>query len=570
MKRSQLAKTAAVVVVGLGTTFGLCGGASVATAAHMSQAEPIAASVTGPPGVAMAAPVDASSAALTSPSGAERGANGSYTHRGPASPGVDLPPGNGDIMPSTTLYYVFWLPTGLHYEANAAGDTNYENLLIQWAQDLGSSQFHNLVTQYNGNNGTITNNVTYGGSWTDSGAYPHAGTTGDPLQDSNIRDEVTAAFAANSSWVQGINTIVAVFTANGIQECASFGCTFDSTGGFCAYHDHFNPGGSDTPYAFMAYDDFTHVAGFTCDAGQTGSDTDPNRGNYPNGDRAADAEINTLSHEVIEAETDPHPNDTWTAPNPEGEIGDACNFNFAPRNDLGADVYMNGHGYIMQQEYSNAAHNCAIDLAGTNGFCPSNSNSVCSPTTSFTKSVDVTNPQVNSTIHYTLTLNNTNDTGAETNLVLTDSVPAGYVVTGLVGARLDLEEQHVDEHHGQLRHARRTPVEDGHRDRDGSGSGRSDGDELRDAERAEPARDRALRADHVAVREHDAGQDPDRRHGQPGHRRLQRCRHRLGDASRRRGEPDRRKAAHVHAERERDVHRNDERLGRCELLDHAR
>jgi uncharacterized repeat protein (TIGR01451 family) len=426
MKKSQLAKTAAVVAV-LGATLGICGGA---TAAHMSQAEPIA--VTGPPGVAMAAPVNASSAALTSPSDpSNTGANGSYTHRGPASPGVDLPPGNGDIMPSTTLYYVFWLPTGQHYEANAAGDTNYENLLVQWAQDLGGSQFHNLVTQYYGNNGTISNSVTYGGSWTDTGAYPHAGTTGDPLQDSDIRDEITAAFAANSSWVQGINTIVAVFTANGIQECASFGCTFDSTGGFCAYHDHFNPGGSDTPYAFMAYDDFTHVAGFTCVAGQTGSDTDPNRGNYPNGDRAADAEINTLSHEVIEAETDPHPNDTWTAPNPEGEIGDACNFNFAPRNDLGADTYMNGHGYIMQQEYSNAAHNCAIDLAGTNGFCPSNSNSVCSPTISFTKSVDVANPQVNSTIHYTLTLNNTDDTGAGTNMVLTDSVPAGYVVTAL-------------------------------------------------------------------------------------------------------------------------------------------
>ena len=137
-------------------------------------------------------------------------------------------------MPSTTLYYVFWLPTGLHYEANAAGDTNYENLLIQWAQDLGGTQFHNLVTQYNGNNGTISNTVSYGGSWTDTGAYPHAGTTGDPLQDSDIRDEITAAFAANSSWVQGINTIVAVFTANGIQECASFGCTFDTTGGFCA------------------------------------------------------------------------------------------------------------------------------------------------------------------------------------------------------------------------------------------------------------------------------------------------------------------------------------------------
>jgi uncharacterized repeat protein (TIGR01451 family) len=415
MKGSRFAKAVAIFVFGLVTSCGLYGGVSVAEAAHFSQAEPIAM----PPGVAMAAPVGAS------------GANGSYTHVGPKSPGVDLPPGNGDIMPSTTIYYVFWLPTGLHYEANAAGDTNYENLLIQWAKDLGSSQFHNLVTQYNGNNGSITNTVNYGGSWTDTGVYPHAGTTGDPLQDSDIRAEVTAAYAANSSWTEDINHIVAVFTATGIHECASFGCTFSNPGGFCAYHDHFTDGSNDSPYAFMAFDNFTHVAGQTCNAGDTGGDTDPNRGVYPNGDKSADVEINTLSHEVIEAETDPHPNDTWTAPNPEGEIGDACNFNFAPRNDQGADVYMNGHGYIMQQEYSNAAHNCAIDLAGTNGFCPSNSNSVCSPTVAFTKSVDNANPQVNSTIHYTLTLNNTNDTGADTNVALTDTLPSGYTVTGL-------------------------------------------------------------------------------------------------------------------------------------------
>jgi uncharacterized repeat protein (TIGR01451 family) len=380
----------------------------------------------------MAMPIDASSGAVTSPSEpSNAGANGSYTHRGPASPGVDLPPGNGDVMTSTTIYYVFWLPTGLHYEANTAGDTNYENLLVQWANDLGSSQFHNLVTQYYGNNGSITNNVTYGGSWTDTGAYPHAGTTADPLQDSDIQAEVTAAYAANAGWTEDINHIVAVFTATGIHECASFGCTFSNPGGFCAYHDHFNDGGNDSPYAFMAFDNFTHVAGQTCNAGDTGSDTDPKRGVYPNGDKSADAEINTLSHEVIEAETDPHPNDTWTAPSPESEIGDACNFNFAPRNDQGADAYMNGHGYIMQQEYSNAAHNCAIDLAGTNGFCTTNSNSVCSPTVAFTKSVDVTNPQVNSTIHYTLTLNNTNDTGADTNVVLTDTLPSSYAVTGL-------------------------------------------------------------------------------------------------------------------------------------------
>src|SRR3954447_6375601 len=410
MTMSQLGKAAAILAVGL-----VFGSSSVARAAHLGAGGGADAA---PVGVAYAAPVNSTTPAA-------------YTHRGPASPGVDLPPGNGDVMTSTTIYYVFWLPTGLHYEGTTATDANYENLLIQWAQDLGSTQFHNLVTQYSGDNGAITNSVTYGGSWTDTGAYPHAGTTAAPLQDSNIRDEVTAAYAANPGWTDDINHIVAVFTADGIQECAPFGCTFDSTGGFCAYHDHFDNSGSDSPYAFMAYDDFVHVAGFTCNAGDTGGDPDPNRHNYPNSNKPADAEINTLSHEVIEAETDPHPNDTWTAPNPESEIGDACNFNFAPRNDQGADAFMNGHGYIMQQEYSNAAHNCAIDLAGTNGFCPTNSNSVCSPTVAFTKAVDLASPQVNSTIHYTLTLNNTNDTGADTNVALTDTLPSGYAVTGL-------------------------------------------------------------------------------------------------------------------------------------------
>src|SRR3954471_24853058 len=235
MKGSQLARAVAILALGLVAICGLYGGVSVASAAHMSQAEPIA-SAAGPPGVAMAAPLDASTSAAASPSDPSRaGANGSYTHRGPTSPGVDLPAGNGDVMTSTTIYYVFWLPTGLHYEGTTATDANYENLLIQWAQDLGSTQFHNLVTQYSGDNGAITNSVTYGGSWTDTGAYPHAGTTAAPLQDSNIRDEVTAAYAANPGWTDDINHIVAVFTADGIQECAPFGCTFDSTGGFCAY-----------------------------------------------------------------------------------------------------------------------------------------------------------------------------------------------------------------------------------------------------------------------------------------------------------------------------------------------
>lgn len=403
-------------------------GAAAVLASQSSQSTggtPVAP-ITGPPGFAMAEPAAGSPVqhAAAAPFGP---VVGSYTHTPAPDSSQDLPPGNGNIMPTTTIYYDFWLPAGQQYESTAAGDTNYENLLTRFAQDIGSSQYHNLVTQYTGNNGTVSNTVTFGGSWVDTAtAYPHAGTTGDPLQDSDIQTEVHNAVTTNG-WTEDSSHIVFVFTATGIQECNGSMCTFSSSNGFCAYHGNFSDNSNDALYAFMGFDNFTHVSGKTCVAGQTAGDSDPKKGTYPNSDVNADAEINTVSHELIEAETDPHPNDTWTGPN--GEIGDACNFNFAPRNDNGADVFLNGHPYIVQQEYSNAAHTCAIDLP-TNGFCAGSVSNVCSPATTFGKTVDDANPKVGAQVHYTLTLDNTSDTGAETNLTVSDSLPAGYTVAG--------------------------------------------------------------------------------------------------------------------------------------------
>ena len=402
--------------------------------------------VTGPPGFAMQAPV-AGCTTTTSPHLADSAASNtdppadppapssaSYSHAPTPNPSNDVSPGSGPVMTSLTLYFDFWLPTGQQYESTAAGDTNYENLIIGWAQNLSAatSQYHNLLTQYSGTNGTITNSVTFGGSWVDTTTpYPHAGTTGDPLQDSDIQTEVHNA-ATTNGWTEDGSHMIVVFTANGIQECDSgMGtCTFTGGGnGYCAYHNHFSDGSDDAIYGFLGFDNFTHVSGYTCVAGDTSNDNDPNRNIYPNSDVNADAEISTLSHEVAEAQSDPHPNATWTGSL--GEIGDGCNFIYTPRNDIGADVYLNGHPYIMQELWSNAVHTCAVDLP-TNGFCPGSvSSGVCSPTTTFTKSVDNAGPKVDSTINYTVALDNTNDSAAETNLAVSDNLPSGYTVTGI-------------------------------------------------------------------------------------------------------------------------------------------
>jgi uncharacterized repeat protein (TIGR01451 family) len=400
--------------------------------------------VAGVPGFAMQAPVarcTTSSALVASPlqnSGppADPPAPGSasYSHAPAPNSSNDLSPGSGPVMTSLTLYFDFWLPSGQQYESTSAGDTNYENLLIGWAQNLSvaSSQYHNLLTQYSGTNGTIGNNVAFGGSWVDTATpYPHAGTTADPLQDGDIQTEVHNA-ATTNGWAEDGSHMIVVFTATGIQECDSAMGTCTSTGGgkgYCAYHSHFSDGGNDAIYGFLGFDNFTHVSGYTCVAGDTSNDTDPNRNVYPNHDVNADAEISTTSHEVAEAETDPHPNATWTGSL--GEIGDGCNFIYTPRSDIGADVYLNGHPYVMQELWSNAVHTCAMDLP-TNSFCPGSvSSGVCSPTTTFAKSVDNASPQVDSTINYTLTLDNTNDSAAETNLAVSDALPPGYAVSVL-------------------------------------------------------------------------------------------------------------------------------------------
>ncbi len=395
-----------------------CASAGIARVAPPCNA--MAAQMADPGGPAMAAPA------------AEVPIDAAYAHTPAPNAQPDLPAGSGPTMHTLTIYEVFWLPAG-HFGSSAADDTTFENLLQQFAGDLNGTQYYNLVTQYfdpSNGNAHITNNVTFGGAFVDTAtAYPHAGTTADPLTDADIQAEVHDA-VATQNWTEDINHIVAVFTASGIHECDASGksdghCTFivspGKKGFFCAYHSNFSDNGNDALYAFMGYDDFTHATGFTCVAGETSNDNDPNRGVYPNGSKGADAEVNTLSHELIEAVTDPHPNNAWTAS--DGEIGDKCNFNFAPRNDDGADVFLNGHPYIVQQEYSNAVHTCAIDLCG---------GGVCGPTVTFAKTVDNPTPQVTRNAKYTISLNNSNDTGAATNLAVNDMVPAGYVVTSLV------------------------------------------------------------------------------------------------------------------------------------------
>ena len=330
-----------------------------------------------------------------------------YTHT-PApnsDPAGDLTAGSGPVMHNAVMYLDFWLPSG-HFDTNAAGDTAYENRMAQFINDMSGTEFYGLMHQYSDSNGAIENNISVGGTAVSTNALPNDGSAAHPLTFQNIVDEAHRANTAHG-WTEDDNHMTIVFTAANIQSCKGTACT---PGGYCAYHNYATATGASKPtvFAYMPQGDSLG----DCSMG----------GSFPNG-AAQDIEISALSHEIFEAVTDPHLNGTWTDTNGgSGEIGDKCAYNPSPRNDNGADLYLQGHPYVVQQEWSNAVHTCAIDL---------HNNNVAPPNVSFAKSVDTAQPNVGDSIHYTLALNNSADTGAATNLTVTDTVPAGYQITNV-------------------------------------------------------------------------------------------------------------------------------------------
>jgi hypothetical protein len=232
-------------------------------------------------------------------------------------------------------YLIFWEPTG------STVASNYNATLQQFFGDVGGSSLYGVGSQYyqtvSGANQNIANSSAVGGMWTDATAYP-SGT----LQDSDVQNEVTKAIQANG-WPKGVGDEYFVFLSKGENECMSGSCSFST---YCAYHGSFGSGSSTVLYAAMPYAG-TDLSG--CGI-QSGSGT-------PNGPDT-DAEISIASHELMETVTDPLLNAWYDATG--AEIGDKCAYTYGSTGSNGADITINGHPYIVQEEFSNSSLSCAI------------------------------------------------------------------------------------------------------------------------------------------------------------------------------------------------------------------
>jgi hypothetical protein len=234
--------------------------------------------------------------------------------------------GGGPVMVGTTsIYVIFWEPMG-----NVS--THYNRIIERYFNDVGSSSLYRLARQYKQANGGFPANAVLAGVWTDTRAYHNS-----TLLDNAIQNEVTRAQRVNS-WHSSLNNLFFVFTERNENICMDNTQTECTSNGSCAYHSWL---GVNTLYAAVPYQ-----ASFSCDYS-----TGPNHDD-------ADQAIDNISHEQMEAATDPL-GDGWFSSDG-SEIGDMCVDNFGPLNILGANVMWNHHPYLLQKEWDNATGSCRL------------------------------------------------------------------------------------------------------------------------------------------------------------------------------------------------------------------
>ena len=277
-------------------------------------------------------------------------------------------------MPSSQHVAKFATQLGCGSITCDAYEAGVNGFLQDVAAASGANNVYSVATQYYDTTGNIAYNETFGGTLVDTNFYPTTKNCKSPggaticLTKLQLENEIYEDATAKQ-WALGPNSLFVILLPAGIDTCGNNitvppACASNN---FCAYHA-VGSEGYDHELIF-AVEPFT--ADFFCGGAGQG---------YPNGEEI-DKTVNTLSHEEIEAMTDPgvlEPNNlhyAWMTGNSDfsgDEIGDLCAWGFG--NPLGTtpsgqpyNQVINGHDYSLQQEYSNADGGCVQYLGGPTG-----------------------------------------------------------------------------------------------------------------------------------------------------------------------------------------------------------
>jgi hypothetical protein len=224
--------------------------------------------------------------------------------------------------------------------SNSAGNSGDASVVGQFLRDIDGSAYYNINSTYKNAAGTaLVNAVKYTGYWANSQSVP---TNGQNVSDANMIAMLQSGFNSGALKYDA-NTLYAVFTAGTVNLGGGAGTQY------CAYHTNANVvvGGVSKRiyYAAMPYN-----AGWPsgCTSGLAS----------PNNDVAADAEVNTLIHEIEETQTDAMGN-AWYD-NRGYENADKCAWQwgttFTTTNGGKANITpkSGGRSYLVQMNWINA------------------------------------------------------------------------------------------------------------------------------------------------------------------------------------------------------------------------
>ncbi len=266
--------------------------------------------------------------------------------------------GGGPVMASAdgvTVTPIYWEPSGGQYTFPA----NYEDILNTFIANVAaasgsSADVFSVATEYYQNIGGAKTTVAYkikaATPLIDTNPLPSDGCPADSgytacITDAQLRTEL-AQVTTSEKLPTDLAHFYPVFLPPKVESVDLDGT--NSVSGFCGYHRAFGSASNQTVYG-----DEPYPPPSGCDAGQA-----------PNGDLAADAAVNTLSHELNEAITDPlAPQNAWLDQSGH-EIGDMCADTYGP--PVGStdpakpasteyNQVINGGKYYTQTEFSNAA-----------------------------------------------------------------------------------------------------------------------------------------------------------------------------------------------------------------------
>ena len=265
-------------------------------------------------------------------------------HVDPPLPGQkgDLIHGGGRVIDGkANIYLVFWVDTSFQ-----PASPHFINLTEQFVQDLGQSSLYATMSQYHDSQNRRPTCSILSGTFIDTRPFPPNLVAGwkngdgnqnkiDNFSDTIWRNEL-AGVAAQQGWnTQDYHNVFVLLPT--------------ISWGPCGYHQYFKDGGQPaSPWVFVSYP--YNKGQIRCaDAPQS-----------PNNDPIADITIDTLSHELLEAVTDPLL-DAWRSHGL--EIADKCQFvspaTINPKTN--GNVTWNGHTYIIQEEYDNLRHGCVVE-----------------------------------------------------------------------------------------------------------------------------------------------------------------------------------------------------------------